>query len=101
MDRLDKNCLYLFPFLYGPGKFSGIGKQGKGNYMLSPQELLELLRSSDHSRVVDVAGSSVISDQELDALLDRSGLHHSTSGSDLFRVSNLQNREPGLRLLDS
>lgn len=52
------------------GKFSKVGKDASKCGTLSPQELLDLLHSTDHSAVID-AGSSVLSKAELDALLDR------------------------------
>ncbi|KAH6943782.1 hypothetical protein HPB50_027347 [Hyalomma asiaticum] len=52
------------------GKFSKVGKDAAKGGTLSPQELLDLLHSTDHSAVID-AGSSVLSKAELDALLDR------------------------------
>lgn len=72
------------------GKFAKVGKDAsKGAAAsLSPQELLELLQSQDHSAVID-AGSSVLSRADLDALLNRKrlatgdGLAHN---SKLFEV---------------
>lgn len=52
------------------GKFSKVGKDASKCGTLSPQELLDLLHSTDHSAVIDAA-SSVLSKAELDALLDR------------------------------
>lgn len=55
---------------------------------LSPQELLELLRSSEHSRVVDTH-SSALSAAQLDALLDRSRAPGDlASHQDLFKVGH-------------
>lgn len=55
---------------------------------LSPQELLELLRSSEHSRVVDTH-SSALSAEQLDALLDRSRTPGDLSSHrDLFKVGH-------------
>ncbi|CAN8003328.1 unnamed protein product, partial [Ixodes hexagonus] len=69
------------------GKFARVGESSKaGGNILSPQELLELLRSSEHSRIVDTE-SSVLSAEELDALLDRTKSGNDLSShQDLFKV---------------
>ena len=41
---------------------------------LTPQDLLELLNSKDHAGVVDRKDEPVLTDKELDVLLDRSDL---------------------------
>ncbi|XP_070379390.1 lymphoid-specific helicase-like isoform X2 [Dermacentor albipictus] len=55
------------------GKFAKVGKDASKGAALSPQELMDLLHSTDHSAVIE-AGSSVLSKAELDALLDRTRL---------------------------
>lgn len=66
------------------GRFSRVGESSRN--ALSPQELLELLRSSEHSRVVDTH-SSALSAAQLDALLDRSRAPGDlASHQDLFKV---------------
>lgn len=69
------------------GKFAKVGKDASKVGSLSPQELLDLLHSSDHSAVID-AGSSVLSKAELDALLDRTRLatDRSSAANRLFEV---------------
>ena len=64
-------------FLSTPGKFKG-GQQNIMNdskSLLNPKELLELLRSKDHSgEVMNSDSGHVISDSDLELLLDRSDL---------------------------
>ncbi|EEC00198.1 helicase, putative, partial [Ixodes scapularis] len=68
----------------GARRFSRVGESSRN--ALSPQELLELLRSSEHSRVVDTH-SSALSAEQLDALLDRSRAPGNLSSHrDLFKV---------------
>ncbi|XP_077527507.1 lymphoid-specific helicase-like isoform X3 [Haemaphysalis longicornis] len=70
------------------GKFAKVGKDGSKEASLSPQELLELLQSEDHSAVINT-GSSVLSRDDLDALLDRQRLatgDTSALNSKLFEV---------------
>lgn len=70
------------------GKFAKVGKDASKGGTLSPQELLELLQSTDHSAVIE-ASSSMLSRAELNALLDRTRLtakDDSTAPNKLFEV---------------
>ncbi|XP_077491011.1 lymphoid-specific helicase-like [Amblyomma americanum] len=70
------------------GKFAKVGKDASQGGALSPQELLELLQSTDHSAVIE-ASSSMLSRKELDALLDRTRLtagENNTAPNKLFEV---------------
>eukprot|EP00795_Rhopilema_esculentum_P015626 gene15626-6910_t len=73
------------------GRFKG----RQTSHKLSPEELLELLKSNDHSHVSDIGDDLVISDECLNRLLDRSALEvrpeartkeDSTVESDLFKI---------------
>ncbi|KAL1444343.1 hypothetical protein MTO96_029916 [Rhipicephalus appendiculatus] len=75
------------------GKFSKVGKDASKCGTLSPQELLDLLHSTDHSAVID-AGSSVLSKAELDALLDRTRLA-ANQGSEPNRLFEVVVKDSG------
>ena len=81
--------LRLFVFLVGHFK----GKQMSSK--LSPQELLDLLQSKDHSQVSGMDQDLAITDECLNQLLDRTTLLSNTEsnhepepavGSNLFKV---------------
>lgn len=57
-------------------KFKSQDKEGLTKTMeaISPGELLDLLKSTDHAGVVDRKDGPVFTQEQLDALLDRSGL---------------------------
>ena len=75
LEGLNLCCNKLFVCLFA-GKFKQ-GMHGVEERLvpLNPQELLELLKSHDHSSVVDVKDGSVISNRDLRLLLDRNDLH--------------------------
>ena len=65
-DHSSFTC-HFFHTLQISGKF-----KGKANDLdLSLDDLVELLHSVDHHKVVDNSGGAVISDEQLEALLDR------------------------------
>ena len=49
---------------------------------LTPQDLLELLNSKDHAGVIDRKDEPVLTEKELDVLLDRSDLTWQKIGED-------------------
>ena len=78
-------------FMFFQGRFKG----RQTSHKLSPEELLELLKSNDHSHVSEMGDDLVISDECLNQLLDRSALkarpeartkEDNTVESDLFKV---------------
>lgn len=66
---------------------TGMTKASAESYKsITPQELLELLRSHDHDAVVEMSGrKEVIGKRELNALLDRSQLIEQWKGGLLLQ----------------
>ena len=75
--------------LHISGKFkTGIRNFSREIKPLSPEELMELLKSRDHCKEVHKSNDFGITDQELDMLLDRSDMYEefekSKGGSGMY-----------------
>ncbi|TRY63163.1 hypothetical protein TCAL_10825 [Tigriopus californicus] len=86
-------------------KFKSQDNEGLKKTMeaISPQELLELLQSEDHAGVIDREEGAILSQDELDLLLDRSDLTWKNFGErskkvkrDQIKTGNSQVRSEGL-----
>lgn len=76
-------------------KFKSQDNEGLKKTMeaISPQELLELLQSEDHAGVVDREEGAILSQEELDLLLDRSDLTWKDIGERTKKVKRDKNQK--------
>merc|ERR1711997_1342695 len=68
---------------------------------ITPQELVELLNSKDHSGVVDRKDEPVFTKQELDTLLDRSDLTWEKISKEQNLINKKQNTSFGVKSFEN